>query len=196
MSEKQVSDFTRKNENGEFLKIGIWDIETTGLKADYGYVLCVSVMDARTKKIQTIRIDDYKNPDKRCDKWLIKEAVKLLDQYDLLVGWYTTRFDRTFIDTRAAKYKLKFMDRNFFRDLWFTSRSRLNLRSNRLAVVAQFLFGKTIKNAITPDIWNGAMRGEKKSLDYVVKHCELDLRETLRVYLRFMPLFPKRLRKN
>lgn len=178
------------------LRIGVWDIETTGLNADYGYVLCVCVLDPATKKIYTVRIDDPKNPDPTSDKWVVQEAIKLMDSFDLLVGWYTCRFDFPFINSRAAKHKLKFPDRNFRRDLWFTSRGQLKLRSNRLAVVEQFLFGKTTKNAITPEIWNGAIRGTKKALDYVVHHCHLDLGATLRVYKRFIPLISRRLRKN
>lgn len=181
------------------IKVGVWDIESTGLNADYGYILCVSVLDANTGKITTIRIDDSRNPDKGSDKWVVKEAIRVLESFDLLVGWYSCKFDHPMIDTRALKHGLKPMDRTtgpFRRDLWFTSRSRLKLRSNRLAVVGEFLFGKTVKNAITPQYWNGAIRGEKKALDYVVKHCELDLHETLRVYKKFLPMLPTRLRRN
>lgn len=178
------------------IRIAVWDIETTGLNADYGYALCVGVMDVRTGKCTTIRIDDRRNPDKTSDKWVVQEATKLLDSFDLLVGWYTCRFDFPFMDSRIAKHGGKFIERNFRRDLWFTSRSRLKLRSNRLAVVGEYLFGKSCKNAITPDVWNGAIRGDKQAIDYVVHHCELDLRETNRVYKRFMPLFGQKLRKN
>lgn len=178
------------------LKIGIWDIETTGLNADYGYVLCICILEPDTGKIHTFRIDDPRNPDPSSDKWVVKEAIKCMNKFDLLVGWYTTRFDFPFINTRAIKHRLKPADRNFRRDLWFTSRGQLKLRSNRLAVVGEFLFGHSIKNAITPKFWNGAIRGEKASLDYVVKHCHLDLYETLRVYKRLLPVMSKRLRKN
>lgn len=198
MSKPSVLDDLPEGVNNDFkrgLKVGVWDIETTGLNADYGYVLCVCVLDVGTGRIHTIRIDDPRNPDKNSDKWVIKEAIKLLDSFDLLVGWYTARFDWLFINSRALKHRLKLPQRNLRRDLWFTSRNQLKIRSNRLAVVAEFLFGKSIKNAITPDMWNGAIRGDKKALNYVVKHCHLDLHETLRVYKAFMPLLNKRLRK-
>lgn len=178
------------------LKVAVWDIESTGLNADYGYVLCVSFLDIHTNKTVTVRIDDPRNPDKNSDKWVLKEAIKIMNSFDLLVGWYSCRFDHPFINTRALKHRLKLPQRNYRRDLWFTSRGQLKLRSNRLAVVGDFLFGKTKKNAITPKFWNGAIRGEKAALDYVVHHCELDLQETLRVYKRFLPMLSKRLRKN
>lgn len=191
------------NQNVDDLKkgvrVGVWDVESTGLNADYGYILCVCVLDVHANKIHTVRIDDPRNPDKNSDKWVVKEAIKLLNQFDVLVGWYTTKFDFPLLDTRALKHGLKPLNRAtgaFRRDLWFTSRSRLKLRSNRLAVVGEFLFGKTVKNSITPDFWNGAIRGDRKALNYVVNHCHLDLHETLRVYKRFLPLLPTRLRKN
>lgn len=184
------------------LRIGVWDIETTNLGADFGYIMCICVMDAHTKEIRTVRIDDPRNPDKNSDKWVVQEGLKMLNEYELLVGWYTAKFDRNFVQSRAVMHGLKplrngsYWKVEYWRDLWYTSKFRLRLRSNRLAVVSQFLFGKTIKNAITEKVWNGAIRGEKKALDYVVHHCELDVRETLRVYKRLLPLISKRLRKS
>lgn len=178
------------------ISVAVWDIETTGLNADYGYILCVCFKDAITGETKTVRIDDPRNPDKSSDKWVVKEAIKIMNSYDLLVSWYGIRFDHPFVNTRAMKHRLKLPDKNFRRDLWFSCRSNLKLRSNRLAVVGDFLFGKTRKNAITPKFWNGAIRGEKAALDYVTLHCRLDLEETLRVYKRFIPMLSKRLRKN
>jgi len=178
------------------LRIGVFDIESTGLNADFGYIMCVSVLDPATMKIETIRIDDDRNPDKNSDKWVVREAVKMLDRYDLLVGWYSERFDVPMINTRAILHNLKPLDNNFRRDLWYTAKFRMKLRNNRLATVGGYLFKKTLKDAITPSVWNSAIRGEKKALNYVVHHCEKDLYETLRVYKRLLPLIPKRLRKK
>lgn len=189
-----MNDLNRRID-GKPLSIAVFDIESTSLQADFGYVLCVSILDVRKGTTTTFRIDDPRNKDQRSDKWVIREAVKKLNEYDMLVTWYGIRFDVPFLNTRAALHRLPFLQRNYHRDLWFTSRGRLKLRSNRLAVVGEFLFDKTVKNAITPQVWNGAMRGERKALNYVVHHCELDLKETLRVYQRFMPLFPERLRR-
>lgn len=191
MTNDELDDFKKRG-----IKMAVWDIETTGLNADYGYVLCVCLLDIQTKKMYTIRIDDPRNPDKGSDKWVIKEAVRIMNTFDLLVGWYSSRFDHPFMNTRALLHGLNPPQKNFRRDLWMTSRCYLKLRSNRLATVGGFLFGKTKKNAITPAYWNGAIRGEKKSLDYVVRHCELDLEETLRVYKKMLPFLSKRLRKN
>lgn len=181
------------------IDVAVWDIETTGLNADYGYILCVCTLNAKTGRVDTIRIDDPRNPDKNSDKWVVKEAIRILNGYDLIVGWYTARFDVPFLNSRAMKHRLKPLSRlhgPLRRDLWFTSRSQLKLRSNRLAVVGEFLFGKSVKNAITPNYWNGAIRGAKAALDYVVYHCQLDLKETLRVYKRFLPMLSTKLRRN
>lgn len=178
------------------ISIGVFDLETTGLNADFGYILCGSVLNAHTGEVQTIRIDDPRNPDKNSDKWAVKEIIKMLGKFDLIVGWYSEKFDVPMLNSRAIKHRLKTLNNPYRRDLWYTSRFKLKLRSNRLAVVGEFLFGKTVKDAITPSVWNGAIRGQKKDLDYVVHHCEKDLKETLRVYKRLLPLVPKRLRKK
>lgn len=177
------------------LKMAVWDIESTGLRADYGYILCVGVLDGITGKKHMIRIDDPRNPDKKSDKWVVKEAIKVLNSYNLIVGWYTEKFDVPFINSRAIFHGLPPLIKEYRRDLWYTSKFKLKLRSNRLAVVGQFLFGKTLKDAITPDFFTGAIRGEKKSLNYVASHCLKDLQETLRIYKRLLPLIPTRLRK-
>lgn len=190
-----INDLDRKID-GRPIRIAVWDLETTGLNSDFGYILTSGIRDFRTGKVTMLRIDDKRNPDKTSDKWVVKETIKILDSYDLIITWYGIKFDHPFLDTRAALHKLKFQDRNYRRDLWYSSRSRFKLRSNRLAVVGEFLFGKSGKNSITPKYWNKAIRGEKEGMDYVAHHNYLDLLETAKVYKRMMPLFAERLRKS
>lgn len=178
------------------ISIGVLDIESSGLNADFGYVFCVCIYDPINKVIHTFRIDDPRNPDPKSDRWVIREAIKCMNKFDLLVGWYSSRFDFPFINTRAMKHRIKPPVKNFRRDLWMTSRAYLKLRNNRLFTVGQFLFGVSGKNALNPTIWNGAIRGEKPALDYVVGHCERDVVETAKVYKRLLPLISKRLRRT
>lgn len=181
------------------LRIGIIDIESTGLRADYGYCLCVCIKEvlpgSLEGKTHTIRIDDPRNPNPNSDRWVIKETFKLMNQFDLLVGWYSSQFDFPFLNARAIKYRMKPAKKQYRRDLKFVASSNFKIRNNRLATWDEFLFGKNSKTRITPDFFNGAIRGEKKALDYVVKHCEIDVRETERVYKAMLPFMGEKLKK-
>lgn len=175
-----ASDYAKVRGNAAIL-----DIETTGLRADFGYTLCACLYNPFTEEMQTFRVDDSKDP--LSDRELTRDLIKAMNQTQLIITWYGANFDIPFINTRALKHGLKPPIRNYRRDLWYTSRYNLLLRNNKLYTVGQFIFGRSGKNAINPKIWNGAIRGERKALDYVVHHCELDVVETAKVYKKFTP---------
>ena len=172
------------------IKIGIFDIETTGLEAYFDIVICASIIDVKGK-IKTFKINDYLYPSTLEDYGLTKTIVEELDKYDLLIGWYSSGFDFKFLNTRALIHNLKPPDRNYRRDLCFISRANLQLRNNKLATINQSIFGKSHKTFLRPEIRRAAIRGEKWAIDFYVDHCEWDVRDTLRTYKKFMPLLGK-----
>ena len=178
------------------LRIGVFDIEATDLDAQYGYMVCVSILEplddiGKGYKIHTLRIDDPRNPDKNSDKWLVKEVVKLLNSFDVLIGWNSSQYDIPFINTRAWKHRLTPPKRNFRRDLLFFIRANGRLQSNRLKAWDEFLMGQANKTRITPKYKYGCIRGEKWAINFYVDHCERDVVATFRIYKRFMPLLGK-----
>lgn len=191
-----MSSRDEKDDFNKGLSIGVLDIETTGFNADYCYCFCVCIYDPINNKMHTFRIDDPKNPDKESDRWVVKEAIKCMNSFDLIVGWYSSRFDIPFLNSRALKFRLNPPVRNFRRDLCFNARGSLKLRNNKLFTVGQFLFGQSGKTVINPKIWNDAIRGKRPALNYVVKHCELDVIETAKIYRRMLPLIGRRLRRG
>lgn len=198
-----ISMLSKRPTDLEVIQLGqacIVDIEATALKADRGRVLCVSIKpvtppQARRKglakhwKPVTFRIDDPRNKGGRFnDKWVIEQTVRELDSYDLVVGWYSSRYDIPMLNTRAIKHGLKPPARNFRRDLLFNARGSLNLSSNRLANVGRYLYGSSGKSFLDWDIWDRASRGDRKALDYIVEHCEKDVIETEKIYMDFLPI--------
>jgi uncharacterized protein YprB with RNaseH-like and TPR domain len=181
------------------LRVGIFDIETTGLRADYGYMLCICVKEVLkgglNGKIHTLRIDDLRNPDPKSDKWLIKETVKLLNSFDLLIGWNTSGFDFPFINSRAMKYRILPPQRNFRHDLLFVARGIGQLRSNRLVVWDEFLNGHALKTVTSPKTHIDSIRGVREAINFIVDHCERDVISTEKIYKRFIPLLGKLKRK-
>lgn len=167
----------------------LWDIETTNLNANYGFILCACYKVLGEKKTHTIRIDDYKLHKKDCtnDRLLVKDMVEVLSDADMLVGHYSTRFDLPFLNSRALYHKLDLVAPVPHVDTWRVARNGLKLNSNRLASIAEFL-GKRQKTPILNTQWLRAMAGHKKSIDYVVEHCLADIAVLEETYMTIRPL--------
>lgn len=175
------------------IKAAILDIESTGLKADWGFMICACLKEVKADslngKIHTFRSDNYKS--QWTDEKLTKDLVEKMNEFDLIIHWYGSMFDIPFINSRALRHGLTPPARNFRRDLCFVSRGSLALTSNGLANVSRFMLGKTGKTRTDYDMWLGAMRGQKKATDYIVDHCEKDVIETEKLYKKFQPILGK-----
>lgn len=180
------------------LKVGVLDIESTNLKADWGYILCACIKEVNKNNLNgpilTYRVDDYTGFAKggATDEQLVKDLVKGMDSFDIILTWYGSRFDIPFINGRCAlQPNPRYPRREFRRDLCFSSRANYALTRHSLENVERFMFGKTEKTRTDFDIWLRGMRGDTKALDYLVDHCEKDVRGTERVYKKMLPLLGK-----
>lgn len=172
------------------LRVGFFDIETTHLKADFGIVLCWCCKEAGahgklhqsliTRKDMTREAPGFE------DKRVVSEFVRLLPQFDKVVGFYSSRFDAPFMRARALQLGLEFpaFATLRHRDLYFTVRNRFALSSNRLENACRAMLGKTNKTRIEPAYWRAAGRGDPSALQYVLKHCKLDVEDLERLYNR------------
>lgn len=173
------------------LKICTLDIESTGLKADYAKIMCVVIKEyihrgSKKGKVWTIRIDDKKNPDKHSDKWIVQETYKVLSEFDVLVTWNGTYFDRKFLKTRAFLHGMKPALPMIHRDLCIFARTFL-FGSRKLKFQAAVILGKTDKTFTTPKVWFALMRHEKWALDFMVAHCRYDVSDTEKLYRKYLP---------
>lgn len=178
------------------LKVGVLDIESTDLCTDvddHGYILCACIKtvnaDDMNGPIWKTRIDDKRNTGGLFnDKFVVRELVKKMNSFDLILTWYGSIFDIPMINTRALRHRLLPPVRNFRRDLCFVSRGSLKLTNNRLATVDEFLNGKAMKTRLKRRIWDNAFRGDRKAIAYIVDHCDKDVIGTEKNYKRMMPL--------
>lgn len=174
------------------LKIATYDIETSDLNAVYGHVFCVCIKPLNGS-IKTFRIDDRRNPNFKSDRWVVEQTIKELNKYDVLVGWNSTVFDRPFLEARAFIQGTVHINPHISRDLIYFSKSRLALLSNKLKYVHKNIIGKTDKTEISPKIKDDAIRREKYALDFIVRHCKIDVSETEDLYKIFLPFLGKKL---
>lgn len=167
-----------------------WDLECSGLNADFGIILCCGFGLVGEKKVEVLNILDYTAGDLiKAEKQLLKDISTKLLEADVWLTHYGTWFDLPFVNSRLLYHHLPVLPPNFSHiDTWKISRNRLKLRSNRLITISEFLGTKDEKNAIKPEQWIRALGGHRGSMDYIVDHCRLDINVLREAYDRLRPL--------
>jgi len=175
-------------------RVLFFDIEATGLKADFGYLLCFGYKWLDEKEAHVIGLKDYPGKKLTDDSRLVKEVERILNSADVIVSYYGKRFDIPFINSRLLKAdSMRFISipDSAHVDLWFTIRYKLKLHSNRLASVIEFLDLKTKKTPLKGPQWIDAMAGDKNARSYVEDHCAADVKALEEAYLIVRPLVVK-----
>lgn len=173
-------------------RLGFLDIETTNLKANIGIILSwyIKSSDGNYEKYVLSRKEIVnKNIE---DKNAVKALCKALKNYDMIVGYYSKRFDIPFIRTRAIKHGIDFPVYNelYHLDLYDVVKRKMKLNSNRLATATHFL-GIDGKTPLEWEDWRYASWGDKTALQEVGKHNKGDvdilerLFELLKPHIRF-----------
>lgn len=172
--------------NGEW-KIGILDCETTGLWADFGYLLCAVIKNMHTKQYDVFRLDETKaynergfreNPKNwsRIDKELLEKFRKAYETYDIIVHFNGRWFDIQFLDTRLLKNRLPSLpDMKQVDILNDIARRKLKLRSKRLDALKEFLEIDDLEDGHRWEYWQMAANGQKSGFDFIVEHCKRDV---------------------
>ena len=171
--------------NNEKEKIAFFDIETSNLKSNWGFVFsyCIKELDGKIiKRILTpeeIKSGIY-------DKDLLGQFCKDIRQFDRIIGYYSARFDVPFLRTRCVYYGLDFpiFKEIKHNDLYDILKRKFNLHSKRLGVVAEFFKIPAKEHKMNPNIWFSAMAGNKKALDWIMTHNIEDVNTTETLWKR------------
>lgn len=171
-------------------KILFLDIESCGinaLKSDLGVVFCFGYKWAHEKNAHTITLtrDEIRRFD---DKRLLKEASKLMEEADLLVGHFASVFDRRFIQGRLLINDLPAIPFTRLRDTCMIARSAANFSSNRLKHLAKILSMKNQKLENNwPEAWFEVMKGNMQVVRELAAYCRGDVLALEELYLRLRP---------
>jgi len=152
------------------LREGYFDIEATGLKANFDIMLCYSIKPRGEKGIITRSILDYEWSMKG-EKALVRQLIKDIKRFDMLVTYNGTYYDIPFIRSRALRHGLKppeYMEL-YHRDLYFVAKSRLSAHRKNLGTVAP-LVGVRGKTDIDPKNWEAAVFGDKRAIREIIRH--------------------------
>lgn len=172
---------------GDEPKIGFLDIETSNLDANFGIMLSYCIKDGASNKIYygVITQEDIKRfSADQTDKRIVADCIKDMMRFDKVVAHYGRRFDMPYIRTRAIMCKVPFPYYGTLSldDTWQWARNKLKLNSNRLDTILRSLCGKSEKTHIDFKYWIGGVRGDKKSLNYILDHNKKDVIELEKAY--------------
>ena len=152
-------------------RIGFFDIEASGLQANFAIILSYCIKEENGKILKrTIEPEAIKKG--IYDKDLVRQLCIDLRKYDRICTYYGTKFDIPFCRTRALKHKLDFPTYMELKhtDIYLMAKYKMNLNSRRLGVVCDFLDIEAKGHPLNPDIWLGCLSGNRKALAWVLTH--------------------------
>lgn len=177
------------------MKIGIFDLETSGFYADSSILLCCSYKQYDKKQITTVRADTFKTWDKNKsnEEEVIKVIAKGLNEFDILIAHNGQWFDKGYFNAKCMQYGLDPVLRyKKLIDPVLISRRHLRLGRNTLAALIDYLQIPVKKTPIELHKWIKASHdGDKKCMDLISIHCEHDIITLEKVYDRLRKLIDK-----
>ena len=185
-SPDEILEAIESEVQGGMFKIGVLDIETTGLFADFGYVLVAIIRNIDTDEYDVFRLDrcsTYKNqklrntPEfwKHVDNELLEKFRECYETYDIVIHYNGRNFDIKFVNTRLIKAGLSILPEMKQLDIYQVAKHRLRLRSKRLDALKDFLEIDKDDEGHRWEYWQMAAAGVEAGYDYVESHCKRDI---------------------
>ena len=172
-------------------RVMFFDIESTHLKANFGYCLCFGYKYLGDKKATVLSISKYQGDGGTTDDRVLMRKVHdlLTNHADIIVSYYGKEFDRKFLNTRMMMAGLPPLPPLSYEhvDLYYIARGNLALHSNRLASVADAVGCPFKKTELKPMSWVAAMAGDRAARAYVETHCARDVDVLEYCYKKLLP---------
>jgi uncharacterized protein YprB with RNaseH-like and TPR domain len=173
-------------------KIMYFDIETSDLSAGFGELLCFGYWWHHETRPRVLNIYDYEGwddlPVERRDKYLLADVAMIMEEADVIIGHYSTKFDFPFIQTRLAIHKMKPIPQPIHIDTWRISKYCLKLNNNKLKTIAEALECDEQKAGVPLMVWRRAKAHDLAALKLISKYNLQDVRTERSIVERLMPL--------
>ncbi len=173
------------------LRIAVLDIETTGLDASFGRILCGVTMFWSPNETRIRRADEHDswNTGRRAsDKGLVEAILRDVEEADIVVAHNGTAFDIPFLRTRSIIHGLQPVHPKKILDPVWLARRVFRFHRNSLDAISNVLDLPDMKTRLLPRVWTAAMfDGDQAALDEIVKHCIADVRVLARVARKMAP---------
>lgn len=148
--------------------IVFFDIEATGLRADYGAVLVVSIKPYGKAPI-SLAVKQVGH-----DSLVVREAKEALENARLWVSYYGKGFDIPFLNTRLLKNGQAPIEKRPHLDLYFTLKANTLTARRSQGHLLQWLGTPEQKMGVSADVWAKIGSDVKKYMPKMVARCESD----------------------
>ncbi len=166
-----------------------FDIEATGLKADFAFLLSAAFADVNTRETKVIALDDFKGSNVFANEGRLTAAViDEMNKADMLVTYFGTRYDKPFMNSKALEYGLAFPAPIPHVDLFYTVKSNLSLSRKSLQNVGYFAQLTTEKTPVEGRLWKAAQAGDLRALKMIKDHNAADVLILAEAYDRLRSL--------
>lgn len=169
-------------------RVGVLDIESTGLDADFGFILSYAIKDADTGEVHGRVLSGEEVSSGEYDKRICAELVRDIRKFDRLVGYYLAdaRFDIPYIRARCLFNNVEFPAYGAFKvtDVYDIVKRKLKLGRNRLSTACEFLGIDAKNHPLTGKKWMDARTGKEDALKWVWAHNVEDVESTLELWNR------------
>ena len=173
------------------IRVAVFDIETTGLDASMGRVLCAVAQFYGPREKHVWRADSYpewKTGRRGNDRALIADILGKLEQADIVIAHNGLWFDMAFLRTRALIHGLPPVHPKKIIDPMQKARKEFRFHRNSLDAISTVLGTKDHKTPLNPNTWAAAMfDGDKAAMDEIVAHCEADVEVLAEVARKMAP---------
>lgn len=149
-----------------------YDIETTGLKADFSIMLSAVIKPFKQEPI-VFRADDYepwKEGHRLNDQEICRDITNELSRHAIIITHYGVGFDIPYTRAKMIRYGLPPLPPMFGVDTYSLAKANMLVSRRRLEALAEYLsLGK--KTAVEGNLWmEAAMNGDKAAMDKIVEH--------------------------
>jgi uncharacterized protein YprB with RNaseH-like and TPR domain len=149
--------------------IVFFDIECTGLRGDYGTMLCASFLPFQDEKATTFRVKRVGN-----DKKILKQTREMLEAHDVWVTYYGKGFDIPFVNTRLFRHSQPLVDKRLHLDLYYTGRHSLLTARRSQGHMLNWLEASKDKMSVSASMW-AEVNVRPDALDVMQERCESDV---------------------
>jgi len=145
------------------------NISTENIIEDWK-VICISYKWEGEDKVHTL---DWGK--KQCDKQLLIDFVKIMNEADECIAHNGDRFDIKKIRTRCIYHRIPMIPKYRSLDTLKKAKSGFVFNSNRLDYIAKFFgVGAKLQHEGFP-MWVKCMQGDKQALKDMIEYCEMDI---------------------
>jgi len=157
------------------MKVCFFDIEAGGLKGNVDQVYLCAFLEYGKKPYLISR-----NLNETSDKRVVTEIRDELEKYDVIIGYNSIRYDKSFINMRLLKHGLRPLKRQLHIDCYRVAKRMLNwtITSKRLICICEHL-GIKGKGRVEYNYWElfkyGSVKEKQFALDQIKEHCKQDV---------------------